>query len=42
MEKNFEIELKEKDKARMWADRLLDVNPAHEKGRQLLQMIRSI
>lgn len=36
------IELKEKDKARTWADRLLDVNPASDKGRQLLQMIRSI
>jgi tetratricopeptide (TPR) repeat protein len=36
------IELKEKDKARDWANRLMNVNPASEKGRQLLQMIRSI
>lgn len=36
------IELKEKDKARVWANRLINVNPASEKGRQLLQMIRSI
>ncbi len=36
------IELKEKDKARIWADRLMKVNPDSEKGRQLLQMIRSI
>ncbi|CAN5175341.1 hypothetical protein BH09BAC1_BH09BAC1_28830 [soil metagenome] len=36
------IELKQKDKARIWANRLIYVNPASEKGRQLLQMIRSI
>jgi tetratricopeptide (TPR) repeat protein len=36
------IEIREKEKARIWADKLMKVNPNSEKGRQLLQMIRSI